>query len=162
MVTMTAMTTISATGWWLWLGITAVAMVGLLFTSYRYAVGYFLAGMMYWLGVEAISWVILAITPLDSFHAYILAVALSLLPLMGLLAIKDNLISVSQFTPQAILRLLKNRNKLLPASISQLFTAQDTVMPAPRIAGHKPFVLQKDTDFTQHFIRHTPVFDYES
>lgn len=157
MVTMTAVNTMNTGSLWLWGGIISLAMIGLLFTSYRYAVGYFLVGMTYWLGIEAISWAVMAVTPLESFHAYILAVALSMLPLMGLLTLKDKGIDITRVDYQVVWMWLINkaRKGVKPSS-------ESTMILPPRIAGHKPFILEQDTDFSQHCVRHTPVFHYEN
>lgn len=140
---------------WLWLTMTGVAMLALLFTSYRYVVGYFLAGMLYWLGIEVVHWLVTVVSPLSSFHAYILAVALSLIPIMLMLAVKDNLLSLKPFNLRVVGRFFR--------PISQLLYRPKTPTQAmPRIAGQKPFILEQDTDFTQQFVCHSSVFKYDN
>lgn len=152
MLTLAGLTLNSA---WLWVMVTCIGLVALLFTQYRYVVGYFLAGMLYWLGIEGMQWLLTAISSLNDFHAYILAIALSLIPVMLALAVKDNLISRQNFNIQLQLQRFSQFVKSLTRS-------KAPTRPSLRTAGQKPFTLEEDTDFAQHFIRHTPVFDYKN
>lgn len=138
-----------------WLTMIGLAMLALLFTSYRYVVGYFLAGMLYWLGIEALHWLVMAISSLASFHAYILAVALSLIPIMLMLAVKDNLLSLKRFNLSVVGRICKRFFQLL-------YRPKAPRQAMPRIAGQKPFVLEQDTNFTQQFVCHSSVFKYDN
>ena len=116
----------------LWLIGVAIGLMGLAFTTYRFVVGYFLAGMLYWLWVEGLHWLVIAIAPrLEVTDSYVLAVALSLLPLMGLLARHSRV----------------TRSKLAAQS-------QTTARLA---AGQRRFILEKDTNFYQQFVRHSSV-----
>lgn len=123
-----------------------VGLLALAFTSYRFVVGYLLAGMLYWLWVEGIHWLVVAVVPaLAVSDSYILSVAVSLLPLMVVLARQPR--SVRMNGKQV------DSNQAQTRSTSSLYPE-----PTMRLAaGQRPFVLEKDTDFYQHFVRHTAV-----
>ncbi len=108
-----------------------LGLIALAFTSYRFVVGYFFAGMIYWLLVEGLHWVISQFaTDWAATDTYTLAVACSLLPLVGLLVVA-----------------------------SRKRTTASTNLPTnPRlVAGNRPYMIEKDTDFYQHCVRHTSV-----
>lgn len=110
--------------------IAVVGLVGLMFTSYRYVMGYFVVGMAYWLGVEGLHWLLVQFFPkLTVSDSYVLAVAMSLLPILALV----------WWQPR--------RPTLVDNSPNQHRVG----------AGQRPFMLQQDTQFYQHFVRHTSV-----
>lgn len=115
-------------------GVVILGLSVLAFTSYRYVIGYFLVGMVYWLLVEGLHWAVVSLTALTATHAYIAAIALSFLPLWALLSYKPR--------PKS--------KPIIP----------DTAMRLR--AGQRPFVLEKDTHFYQHCIRHTPVIESDN
>lgn len=106
-----------------------LGFIGLAFTSYRFVIGYFFAGMLYWLWVEGLHWVVGEVAPtLVVSDSYVLAVAISLLPFLWLLRLP--------------------RHYVAP---------QDTLPNLQITAGQRRFVLEKDTDFYQHCIRHSAI-----
>lgn len=107
-------------------------LIGLAFTSYRFVIGYFFAGMLYWLWVEGLHWVVNQLAPMLAVSdSYVLAVAVSLLPLLWLLA--------------------------LPHRSHNHTDAITTAQTLRMTAGQRPFVLEKDTNFYQHCIKHSAV-----
>lgn len=115
------------------IGLVVLGMVALLFTSYRFLIGYFMAGMGYWLWVEALHWVVARVLPnLETMDSYFFAFIVSLLPVVGLLVWQPKQRPSTPIAPTttALLR-----------------------------AGQRPVVLEKDTDFYQHFVRHSSLTD---
>lgn len=116
------------------IGLVVLGMVALLFTSYRFLVGYFTAGMCYWLWVEALQWVVARVLPnLETTDSYFLAFIVSLLPVVGLLV----------WQPK-------------PRTSKTITSVNKTALLR---AGQRPLVLEKDTDFYQHFVRHNSLTD---
>lgn len=138
-------------------------MAGLLFTPYRYVLGYFLSGMGYWLMIEGLQWLVMSLSSLSLLSSYACAIGLSLIPMMVLLAKFDE---VSASTAQVNLtRLLFNKFLNFSTRVSgwgkALFNRKNPPVLTPTIAGQRPLDIFKDTDYSQQFIQHSPVFDYE-
>lgn len=143
-----AILTLNPTQFYAVLAVAILGMLALLFTSYRKVVGYFLTGMAYWLMVEGLAWGLRASFSLESLNSYVFAVGLSFIPIMMLLIWVENRQETLTFS--------------LPKTLPKLNKAKTTATrPSILMAGQRPFMLEQDTDFCQHFIRHSPVFDYE-
>lgn len=142
-----AMLNLNPTSFYAVLAVAILGMIALLFTSYRKVVGYFLAGMAYWLVVEGLAWGLRASFSLETLNSYVFAVGLSFVPIMMLLTWAENRQNNFTFS-------LPKTKKTIPAN------ARPT-RPSILMAGQRPFLMEQDTDFSQHFIRHSPVFDYE-
>ena len=124
---------------WL-IGLIIIGMIGLALTNYRYLLGYFALGMVYWLGIEALHWLVVNIMPdMGMTNSYVMAIGMSLLPILGLVIWQPKQLLMRKTTPQP----------------SSHYTQQ----PHRFGAGHRPFVLEKDTDFNQHYIRHASITD---
>ncbi|MGL5253309.1 MAG: hypothetical protein ACRC7U_09270 [Moraxella sp.] len=124
-----AAASLSGNGFWV-IGVVMLAILALGFTRYRYVLGYFVLGMLYWLAVEGVQWLLSEIFALESPASYVAAIGFSMLPVLVILVWQPKPRSTS-------------------ASANLL----------PRHAGHRPVVLEKDTDFNQKFVRHSAVFD---
>lgn len=118
----------------IWTAIIAVSLglIALLFTQYRYVVGYFISGMLYWFVVESLHWAVMNYSLLTDDNAYILAVALSLLPIIGLLGWQPKKSAKKAYT---------NANR--------------------QQVGQRRFTIEKDTDYHQHYVRHASVTETE-
>ena len=120
-----------------WLFLIALVTVGMLaiaFTPYRFVLGYFILGMVYWIAVEGLHWMVVNASSLTGTDAYVVAIGLSMIPIVFALNWKPT------YT--------KSRAK--PMSIKS---------SVQQSAGHRPVVLEKDTDFHQNFVRHASVFE---
>lgn len=142
-----AMLYLNPTSFYAVLTVAILGMIALLFTSYRKVVGYFLAGMAYWLVVEGLAWGLRASFSLETLNSYVFAVGLSFVPIMMLLTWAENRQNNFTFS-------LPKTKKIIPAN-------PRPTRPSILMAGQRPFLMEQDTDFSQHFIRHSPVFDYE-
>lgn len=142
-----AMLNLNPTSFYAVLTVAILGMIALLFTSYRKVVGYFLAGMAYWLVVEGLAWGLRASFSLETLNSYVFAVGLSFVPIMMLLTWAENRQNNFTFS-------LPKTKKIIPANPCP-------TRPSILMAGQRPFLMEQDTDFSQHFIRHSPVFDYE-
>lgn len=142
-----AMLNLNPTSFYAVLTVAILGMIALLFTSYRKVVGYFLAGMAYWLVVEGLAWGLRASFSLETLNSYVFAVGLSFVPIMMLLTWAENRQNNFTFS-------LPKTKKIIPAN-------PRPTRPSILMAGQRPFLMEQDTDFSQHFIRHSPVFDYE-
>lgn len=142
-----AMLNLNPTSFYAVLTVAILGMIALLFTSYRKVVGYFLAGMAYWLMVEGLAWGLRASFSLETLNSYVFAVGLSFVPIMMLLTWAENRQNKFTFS-------LPKMKKTIPAN-------PRPTRPSILMAGQRPFLMEQDTDFSQHFIRHSPVFDYE-
>ncbi len=134
-----------------------LGMIGLLFTSYRTVVGYFLAGMVYWLVVEVLAWGIMTAFSLDPLHGYVVAVGLTFIPILLGLNWLDNRKNTLKLSPP----MLKKTSNIVSHFKPSASNASNAKYPPILVAGQRPFIIEQDTDFLQHYIRHTPVFDYE-
>ena len=131
-----------------------LGMIGLLFTRYRTVMGYFLAGMVYWLVVEVLAWGIMTAFSLELLHGYVVTVGLTfILILLGLdwLDNRKNTLKLSPPMPKKTANFVSHFKS----------SARNAKYPPILVAGQRPFIIEQDTDFLQHYIRHAPVFDYE-
>lgn len=120
--------------WLLLIVLVTVGMLAIAFTPYRFVLGYFMLGMVYWIAVEGLHWTVVQVSSLTGTEAYVAAVGLSMIPLILALSWKPTY------------RKGQNQQAILKSSVQQS-------------AGHRPVVLEQDTDFHQNFVRHTSVFD---
>ena len=113
-------------------------MLAIAFTPYRFVLGYFMLGMVYWISVEGLHWAVVTLSSLTGTDAYVAAIGLSMIPIVIALNAKPKF------------------NK----AVSQATTNQAMLKSSVQMsAGHRPVVLEKDTDFHQNFVRHASVFE---
>ena len=124
---------------WLFLIVlVTVGMLAIAFTPYRFVLGYFMLGMVYWISVEGLHWTVVTLSSLTGTDAYVAAIGLSMIPIVIEL----------------------NGKPRFNKAASQATTNQTMLKSSVQMsAGHRPVVLEKDTDFHQNFVRHASVFD---
>lgn len=142
------------------LALLLLVMAGLSFTPYRYVLGYFLSGMGYWLMIEGLQWLVSSLVTLPLLSSYAWAIGLSLIPLLILLSKFDE-VSASATQINFTQILLKLSHRIMTGG-KALFARKTAPTLPPAIAGQKPLDIFKDTNYCQHFIQHSPVFEYKN
>lgn len=120
--------------WLLLIALVTLGMLAIAFTPYRFVLGYFMLGMAYWVFVEGLHWGVVNALSLTGTDAYVVAIGLSMIPI--LIALNWRPTFTRRHTKQVILK----------SSVQQS-------------AGQRPVILEKDTNFHQHYVRHASVFD---
>lgn len=137
-----------------------LTMLALWWTRYRYVLGYFVAGMAYWLVVEAVHWGVVQVSNLVGTPAYVLALAITFVPLAWLVSLPSDDEYVPDASPKPkLITSKKTLKNLLLAKFWQRRARRQS--PHLRQIGERPIALKEDTQFYQHVIRHRPVIDLE-
>lgn len=115
------------------LAVSLFGVVALAFSNYRYLLGYFALGFLCCFWLESMHQLVVFATSLTGIHSYMLASVLAILPFIARFALEKPIFY--RFGK----KILKHHAK------------------PTRMAGARPYNLERDTSFYQHFVRHTPM-----